>query len=689
LLRRSLLILGLATQAVIAQTTPPATAPPAAATTARAPTLDDLFSDRNVVDAAISPSGRYLAVILRRGDDDALLCIDMQTNERKGVQRTKTADLGRGLVLRMGAVYWKSDERMLLRLHVRPATDRVITSLTDSRLGKLGDRLFAVNRDGTNMVALLGESRNLALEGAFDLGAIASFLPHDPKHILMVLDGFNGRSLFKVDLENGRGEQIERPQESVVGWWLDLEGNPVVRMTSSGGSVRMFRKEGDKWVKFLSMRLREMKERPEYESVGPSDQPGKYYVLARPPGRDRVGLYLYDLEKELFGEPLIENAEYDLASGQISRDGRKLLYHCYLAHVRICEFSDPKINAHMKGLRKYFQESANVYVYDSSEDGKSLLLYVEGPHDPPGYYYYLTEKKQIEVLGVQNQSLAAITLPKATVVRYTARDGKPLIGYLTVPATSSAVGKLPLVVYPHGGPEMRDRLTFDPWVQYFAARGYAVFQPNFRGSDGFGKSFAESGYGEWGRKMQDDISDGLKAIVDQGVADPARVCIVGASYGGYAALAGAALTPDLFKCAVSVAGITDLDDFIAWRKRNWGRDSDGYRYWLKAIGDPEKDQKRMDEVSPILLVDRIKAPVLLIHGADDAIVPIAQSKAMKRALDKAGHKTELLEIAEEGHSYWSNDNEKLALSKIDAFLWTHLGPGAGVTAAPIARGQSK
>ena len=254
----------------------------------------------------------------------------------------------------------------------------------------------------------------------------------------------------------------------------------------------------------------------------------------------------------------------------------------------------------MKGMRKYFEESANVYTCDSSEDGNTILLYVEGPRDPPGYYYLPDRQARHRAHRHRTaRRCSTTTRPRATVINYMARDGKELSGYLTAPAAADAKGKLPLVLMPHGGPEARDSLAFDPWVQYLVARGYAVFQPNFRGSDGFGREFAESGYGEWGRKMQDDLTDGVKALVDQGAVDPARMCIVGASYGGYAALAGAALTPDLYKCAVSIAGISDLDDFIGWRKRNWGSDSEGYTYWLKAIGDPDKDEARLREVSPL------------------------------------------------------------------------------------------
>jgi dipeptidyl aminopeptidase/acylaminoacyl peptidase len=681
----------LTSQAVLAQTGTPTTPAPATASgPTRLPTLDDLYSELNIVDTSISPSGRYLAIIVRRPTDDTLAVMDLQTSEKKALQRSKPTDLGTKLVMHIASVDWKSDDRLLFRVAVRPEEDAKFTPASTSKVAKLGDRLFAINRDGTKLVAMLADNRNAALEGAFDLGAIRSFLPKDPNHILMELDGFNGRSLFKVDLDTGRGEQMERPSETVVGWWLDVDGAPVVRTSASNGSIKLFRKDAEgKWKKFASYRIKEMQERPDYDPVGPSDQPGKFYVRASPPGKDRVGLYLYDIEKEQFGEPVVEDATYDLSSARISRDGKRIISYCYVAHVRVCSFADPKVDAHMKGIRKYFEESANVYTWQSSEDGKSMLLYVEGPRDPPGYYYYQVDKKSIEVVGVERKALVDAVRPRSSVISYLARDGKELSGYLTAPAGSDPQGKLPLVLMPHGGPEARDRLDFDPWVQYLVARGYAVFQPNFRGSDGFGRKFAESGYGEWGRKMQDDLTDAVKALTNLGAVDASRVCIVGASYGGYAALAGAALTPDLYKCAVSIAGISDLDDFIGWRKRNYGSDSEGYTYWLKAIGDPDKDEARLREVSPLAQADKIKIPLLLIHGDQDFVVPIAQSKAMKKALDKSGRKTELITLKDEGHSYWSNDSEKLAMSAIDNFLWQHLGPGFGISTAPTARPVAK
>jgi dienelactone hydrolase len=648
------------------------------------PTLEELFSEPTVVDAAMSPSGRYIASIARQAAEDLLLVIDLETSERKVIQRAGFSGVAKNLEMKMAKVYWKSDDRLLLRLAVRPVEG--IKRLSHEKIGRLGDRLLALDRDGGNVVGLLGDNRNAALDGSFNLGAIGSFLPEDPKHILMVLNGFNGRSLFKVNLDTGAGEQIERPSPSVRSWWVDLQGNAVVRVTLFKGTVQLHRKVGDEWKKFHSMRLREMQEREDYEVVGSSTEAGKFYVLARPPGHDKAGLYLYDFEKNVFGDPLVENPNYDIESAAVSRDGKSVRYTCHFAHVRICEFGEPKFDSHLRGLRKYFQELANVSIYDASEDAKALILLVQGPSDPPAFYYYTIDSKRIELVGLVRNVLGERARPQAAAVHYKARDGMALTGYLTTPHDVPNGTRLPLVMYPHGGPEARDSLEFDRWAQYFVSLGYAVFQPNFRGSDGFGRAFAESGYGEWGRKMQDDISDGLKDLVDRGVVDPARVCIVGASYGGYAALAGAALTPDLYKCAVSFAGVSDLEEFIGWRKNLWGGiDSEGYKYWIRAIGDPDTQRQRVRDVSPVVQVAKIRIPVLLVHGWEDGVVPIAQARMMRAALQKSGVKNEIIDVQDEGHSGWSDENEMYALSNMGAFLWKQLGAGHGMRAAPVAR----
>lgn len=640
-------------------------------------TLDDLFSDDGATDVAVSPSGRYLAMVIRKGDTDRLAIYDFETGKYQTLTGIGRHDVGKRFDSRITTVYWKTDDRILFRLSIRPAEGVTWATLSTGGYRRLGRRLFAIDRDGKNFVRMLGENRNAALDFAFDLGAIRSMLPKDPENILMVVDGEDGRSLFKVNVMTGKGEITEKPSTAIWDWWLDLEGRPVVRVESSFGTLRFFRREeGGTWKKYHSVKLRELeKERIEYEWLGASEDPNRIYVLARPESAQRYGIYLYDLANEKFGAPVAEHPEFDIFGGVISRDGKTVLRYCYLAHVRICESADKKVNAHMKGLRKYFKDSANVYVIDSSEDNQTLLLYVEGPSDPPAYYEYRLAQKAIQLIGHQNLALDKRRMPTATLFEYASRDGTRLHGYLTRPPAGETATDLPLIVMPHGGPESRDHLTFDVYVQNLAANGYAVFQPNFRGSDGFGRAFVESGYGEWGRKMQDDISDGVKALVDQKIVDAKRICVVGASYGGYAALAGATLTPDLYQCAVSIAGITDLQAFLKSRRRKFGEDSDIYRYWVKQIGDPERDPARIDAVSPAQNIAAIKVPILLAHGKDDDIVPFAQSDTLKKLLDKSGRKTELIVLDDEGHSGWSVANERQVLEAVQKFVAGRIGPG--------------
>jgi dienelactone hydrolase len=646
-------------------------------------TIEDLYSRPSVADASISPSGKWLAAVVSRADDDAVLAVDLATGQKKLIAGLNKNAFGAQIDTRITSVIWKTDDRLLFRLTSDPNEGVDYSRLSQGNLLKLGHRLIAVDRVGGKMTPLLGDQYNEALVGAFDMSNIQSMLLNDPQHILMGIGGWDGRSLFKVNVQTGVGKVIEPQKESTTGWWFDVNGNPLVRTEASVGTVRFYRKESDgRWKKTWSMRYRDMEEMPDFVALGPSADPDKYYVLARPTGRERVGLYLLDLKNESFGDPVVEHPQYDLTSARISRDGTRVVSHCYIVHVRICEFTDAKLNAAMRGLRKFFEENVNLYIHDASEDSNTILLLTEGPSEQPAFYYYRVDTKKVEFIGSMYGSMKGKQLPSATVINFKARDGSDLTGYLTLPPGAKDAKKLPLVLMPHGGPESRDHLEFHPWAQYFAARGYAVLQPNFRGSAGFGQAFAARGYGEWGRKMQDDLGDGVKALADQGLVDPDRVCIVGASYGGYAALAGATLTPTAYKCVVAIAGVADLEKFIDWRRSKWGKDSEGYTYWLTAIGDPEKDLERIRAVSPAYHIADIKAPILLIHGKEDEVVPYSQSKNFQKLLEKSGRKAELIELPKEGHSAWELNSSKVAISHVGYFLWEHLGAGFGVDKPP-------
>jgi dipeptidyl aminopeptidase/acylaminoacyl peptidase len=252
-------------------------------------------------------------------------------------------------------------------------------------------------------------------------------------------------------------------------------------------------------------------------------------------------------------------------------------------------------------------------------------------------------------------------------VSYQAADGLTIPGFLTLPR--GAVEKnLPLIVMPHGGPAVADTLDFDWWAQALAAQGYAVLQPNYRGSQ-LSERFVAAGFGEWGRKMQTDLSDGVRYLAHEGIIDPKRVCIVGGSYGGYAALAGATLDGSVYRCAVSVAGISDLRRFLKWTDSNAGHDDNlSQRYWDRFMGVSSPNDPSLNAISPIEHVNSVSGPVLLIHGRDDTVVPYEQSDLMADALRHAGKSVELVTLKHEDHWLSRSATRQQMLDASVAFL---------------------
>jgi dipeptidyl aminopeptidase/acylaminoacyl peptidase len=250
-------------------------------------------------------------------------------------------------------------------------------------------------------------------------------------------------------------------------------------------------------------------------------------------------------------------------------------------------------------------------------------------------------------------------------VRLLARDGLPLTGYLTTPR-GSQTKDLPLVVFVHGGPAARDAPGFDWWAQAMASRGYAVLQVNYRGSDGFGWGFMTAGFGEWGRKMQTDLSDGVRYLAGQGIIDPKRVCIVGGSYGGYAALAGAAIDKGVYRCAASYGGVSDLRRHMVYSRVQGG--ARALRYWSRFIGAKDLGDPILAQYSPLSQAAGIDIPVLLVHGRDDTVVRPEQSQAMADALRKAGKPVELVMLKGEDHWLTSGESRLAMLQAMVAFL---------------------
>jgi acetyl esterase/lipase len=310
-------------------------------------------------------------------------------------------------------------------------------------------------------------------------------------------------------------------------------------------------------------------------------------------------------------------------------------------------FLDPALQAKFdKVIRALPGETVNVV--STTDDFDKMILLADGSGDSGTYYMVDYPKRKIEVVGWRYPTILQGAVGEVRVVPYKAADGLPLQGILTLPPGREA-RSLPVVMLPHGGPEARDYKGFDWWAQAFAAQGYAVFQPNFRGSSGFGKAFRDAGFGQWGRKMQTDISDGLAELARQGIVDPKRACIMGASYGGYAALAGVTVQQGLYRCSVSVGGISDLNMLLSYEAERFGDDSVAVRYTREFLGVRGNSSPSLDPLSPRKLAKRADAPILLIFGKDDTVVSINQSRDFADALKAAGKPHEMVELGEEDH----------------------------------------
>jgi len=303
---------------------------------------------------------------------------------------------------------------------------------------------------------------------------------------------------------------------------------------------------------------------------------------------------------------------------------------------------------------------------------KAVILTDEGT----GSYYLMNfEANTATPIGSQYPTIKPEQISETRYVTYKAADGTEIPAYLTLPRGRDPHG-LPLVVFPHGGPHDRDGPGFNWWAQAMASRGYVVLQPQFRGSDGFGPAFMAAGYGEWGRKMQTDLSDGVRWLAGQGMIDPARVCIVGGSYGGYAAMAASSLEPGVYRCAVAVAGVSDLKRMLREEK-----DADaglsnglGVRFWRRYLGADSINDASLAAISPISLADRASAPILLIHGKDDTVVPYVHSDSYAKALQRAGKPVEMVTLQGEDHWLTRGATRLQMLQATVAFLEKHNPP---------------
>lgn len=644
------------------------------------------FVERAAIDSAsLSPSGRYLVWTVRTGDESAVHIRDLQAGTVASIEAGSARE-------HFGGVYvdwirWKTDDRLLVgmtRFEVRRAGGREAGRV---RSINFGQSVLSVARDGSDMVSLKAPGTMEALPGE-----MLDILRDDPDHILMTYgDLGGGLDVARVNILTGEAEKVLDGHPRVLDYITDRTGAIVGRLayrTSSGRILLMEARNADGgWSEVFRLRRDEVRDLPDYAFLAPTSEPGKIFVSVRPEaagGDDTSGVHVFDFATRTMGPAIWRNPRYDVSGIVVDEDTSELLAGCYWEDAFRCDFTDRSTDAVMAGIRRFFGEGWSVSVVSQARDGSRWLVLASSPRNPGDYYIFDVAGRRMDFVGSLHPRLPESQLGEMRRIDYAGRDGQALFGYLTRPPGAAADASPPLVVMPHGGPEARDYMTYDWLAQFLASRGYQVFQPNFRGSAGLGRAFAEAGYRQWGGLMQDDVTAGVEHLVAEGLADAGQVCIVGASYGGYAALQGGAAQGDLYRCVVSISGVSDLVSIMRWERSESGADSDRYDYWVKSIGDPRTDRERMEAASPVGRAADWRPPVLLIHGEDDDVVPVSQSRDMERALRRAGKDVRLVVVENEGHSDWSTRNDALLLTEIEAFLGRHLPLEAPVAAAPAS-----
>lgn len=557
-------------------------------------------------------------------------------------------------------VRWVSNERLMIAAS-KPA--RYWFGKTTITRG-----LF-VSPDGGNPVRVLGNVQTLEYNGSGT--SVVDLMIDDPEHILMRLMarstmGHGRVSLFRVNLKTGNGRKVELGGPDTGNWLTDGRGNLVARVdyTNKPRREKLLVRDGDNWREIASA---DATADSALNVTGLSADGRAAIRVARVNGREALAAIDLTTGAETL---LYQHPARDLGA-VLEDEWTGKLVGVKPAGQEPPVYFDADRKKAQAALNKAFAGHSARQI-GANLDRSIVIVAADSPRFPATFYFLDRKTGQASEIMSSYPSLSEDDLGEMKAYNYEARDGLTIPAFITLPP-GRAAKNLPAVVMPHGGPDSADELGFDWWAQFMANRGYVVLQPNFRGSSGYGRAFTEAGLQQWGLKMQDDISDGVLKMIADGIADPKRVCIVGASYGGYAALAGATLTPELYACVVAVAPVTDLPEMLNDVNSAGGRDSFIAAFWRSRIGDLSKDRERLEATSPTYQAKNVKAPILLMHGVDDVTVPIEQSEFMARALDRHGKTYKLVRFRGDDHYLQLGATRLTMLKELEAFLKAHIG----------------
>ncbi len=598
--------------------------------------------------ASLSPDGLKISYRRARNGRDEIVVRTVDSNAEQIIDIPEEMDLA--------WKKWAGNDRLLLGI-ARPFN------------------FFGVDVIQTSLLAYDVPKKTLAVVGGANLGLDGDdvlYVDPDGAYILqsLSLDLYKQPAVYKIKLADLTMEKIQNSREDVSEWYADDAGQLRMGVGFKYGTLQFLYRSGiDQPFKPIA-RIR--------KSDSDAEQKEKLFGLASiVTGSDegyvlsdektgRVALYKFNYLTQEMGEQIYAHDRHDLEEFNLSPDGKFVESVSFVDDQDRIVWLTPAMKKLQSQLSKAVPEH-NLQIVSRSRDGNRMLILGSAPNDPGLYYIYDNAKRDLRRFINVQTALPPEWLSETKPIAYKARDGLDIPAYLTLPRGRDPKN-LPLIIVPHGGPfGIRDKLGYDPEVQFLANRGYAVLQPNYRGSGGYGTAFFEAGKGQIGRAMQDDLDDGMDWLVKQGISDAKRVCVVGGSYGGYAAVWAITRNPERYRCAASFAGVMDWDNMLKYDRKFLSKKGFG-NFSERVKGE---NVKTLDAFSPYRKAATINRPLLLGHGDQDFTVPISQSKKLVDAMKKAGKNQSLISYKGEGHSFSDPANFQSWLDQMDSFLAQH------------------
>ncbi len=598
--------------------------------------LEDFFRNPEKTAFQLSPNGEYFSYL---APWESRLNVFVQKTGADSALRI-TSETERDIA----GYLWKGDNRILF--------------LKDTG-GDENYHMYGVNADGSDLKGLtvFEKVRTTFIDD----------LKEDEDEVIV---GLNKRDAtvfdpYRVNVITGEMTMLAENPGNIMGWMTDHDGKLRLAITSDGVNNTILYRDTEE-EDFRPVLTTSFK-----ETVSPvifTFDNEMVYALSNL-GRDKTALVKFDVANGKEAEVLFETDEADIEGLDYSRKDKKLLSVTWTTDKDTMHFFDAGAENMQKELEaKLPGYLVNVGSHNKAEDKFMIRTYSDRTRG--AYHFYDKNTNELTKLAELSPWLNENHLCEMQPISYTSRDGLTIQGYLTLPLGYEPKN-LPVVVNPHGGPWARDYWGFNPEVQFLANNGYAVLQMNFRGSTGFGKEFWEASFKQWGRTMQDDITDGVKWLIDQGIADPDRIAIYGGSYGGYATLAGLTLTPELYAAGVDYVGVSNLFTFMNTIPPYWKPMLD---MLYEMVGNPEKDSLMLAEVSPVFHVDKIEAPLFVAQGANDPRVNKAESDQIVEALKERGIDVEYMVKDNEGHGFRNEENRFDFYRAMITFLDKQLKP---------------